>query len=81
MSTAGFAAVHVSGDDGKTSGRQTKFSMNWLAARPHPGHAVDSGNAGIGHPRQHVVQSVAEFMEQRSDFVMRQQRGALPTAP
>src|SRR5216683_3764851 len=41
-----------------------------------PGYAVDSGDAGVGHARQHVVQTVAEFMKQRGYLVMRQQRGS-----
>jgi chorismate mutase len=41
-----------------------------------PRHAVDAGDTGIADARQHVVQAVAEFMEQRHDIIVRQQRRA-----
>ena len=34
-----------------------------------------AGQRGIGHVRQHAVQAVAEFVEQRAGVVRRQQRG------
>jgi hypothetical protein len=40
-----------------------------------PGDAVDAGDRRVGHARQHVVQAVAELVEQRDDVIVRQQRG------
>ena len=40
-----------------------------------PRDAVDAGDARVVHARQHVVQAVAELVEHRHDFVVRQQRG------
>ncbi|KAF1858236.1 hypothetical protein Lal_00014736 [Lupinus albus] len=39
-----------------------------------PFHARDAGDGQFVHFRQHVVQAVAEFMEQRRHFVVREQR-------
>ncbi len=44
-----------------------------------PRHAVDAGHAREIHARQHVVQAVAEFVEHRQHFVMRQQRRPVRT--
>src|SRR5208283_1705339 len=38
-------------------------------------HSVDSGNSWIGHSCEHVMQAVAELVEQRGDLVVRQQGG------
>src|SRR3546814_1786345 len=38
-----------------------------------PGHAVDAGNGSFIDAGQQVMQAVAEFVEQRHDFVVRQQ--------
>jgi hypothetical protein len=39
-----------------------------------PGHAVDAGQARVVHAREHVVQAVAELVEQRHDIVVRELR-------
>ena len=39
-----------------------------------PFDAVDAGHAAVLDARQQVVQAVAEFVEQRDDFVVREQR-------
>ena len=39
------------------------------------GEHAGAGQRGIGHVRQHAVQAVAEFVEQRARVVRRQQRG------
>ena len=44
-----------------------------------PGDAVDAGEARVGDARQHVVQAVAELVEERHDVVVGQQ-GRLPIA-
>ena len=41
-----------------------------------PRHAVDAGDARVIDARQHVMQAVTELVEQRQDFVVRQQRRA-----
>ena len=40
-----------------------------------PGHAIDAGDAAVVHPGQHVMQAMAEFVEQGGDFVVGQKRG------
>ena len=43
-----------------------------------PGHAVDTGDARISDARQHVMQAVAELVEQRHHVVVGQQRRPPP---
>ena len=70
------AAVDVRGNERQHLGAPDEV-LHELARQLDrvPGDAVDSGDAGIGHARQHVMQSVAELVKQRGDFVVRQQRG------
>ena len=78
MSTGSGSPLSTCADmSGSTSARQTKFSMNWLGSST-ASHATPlmPGNAGIGHPRQHVMQPMAEFVKQRGHLVMRQQARA-----
>ncbi len=37
-----------------------------------PGNTIDAGDGAIVDPRQHVVQAVAEFVEQGLDLIMRE---------
>ena len=76
-----FAAVDVRGYERQHLGAPDEV-FHELARQLDrvPGHAVDPGDAGIGHPRQHVVQPVAEFVKQRGHLVVRQHaRAAAPT--
>jgi hypothetical protein len=41
-----------------------------------PRYAVDAGEARIVHPREQMMQHVAEFMKQRDDVSVRQQGNA-----
>jgi hypothetical protein len=53
--------------------------MNWLgSSTASHGDAVDAGDARVVDTRQHVVQPVAELVEQRDHVVVRQQRGRAP---
>jgi hypothetical protein len=46
-----------------------------MAVRPHPiRRRIDAGHAQFIDLRQHVMQTVAGFMEQRDDFIMREKR-------
>ena len=58
-----------------TSHSQQKFSMNWLGSST-ASHSTPEmpGDADVVDLRQHVVQAVAELVEQRDDVVVRQQR-------
>ena len=40
-----------------------------------PFHALDAGDAGHVDARQQLVQAVAELVEDRDDFVVRERRG------
>ena len=42
-----------------------------------PGDAIDAGNFCHVHPRQHVVQAVAEFVKEGDGVVVAQERGLL----
>ena len=65
---------------GSTSSRQAKFSMNWLgSSTASHGTPLMPATLGIVDARQHVVQAVAELVEQRQHFVVREQRR--PVAP
>ena len=72
----GFAAVHMRGYE-RQNLRSPDEVLHELTGKFHgvPGNAVDAGDAGVGHARQHVMQAVAELMKQRGHLVMRQQRG------
>ena len=61
---------------GSTSARHAKFSMNWLGSST-ASHATPLMPAmlGIVDAREHVMQAVAELVEHRHDFGVREERG------
>jgi hypothetical protein len=69
------AGVHMGGHVRSTSHSQQKFSMNWLGSST-ASHSTPlmPGHVAFVHLGQHVVQAVAELVEQGDDVVVRQQR-------
>ena len=58
----------------RTSHSQQKFSMNWLGARPRPTRRPGCRTRPGVHAREQLVQPVAELVEERRDFGVRERR-------
>ena len=74
----GFAGLVVAGNVRQAFGVPAPV-LHELARQLHriPGHAVDARRASVLDLGQEVVQAMAEFVEQRGDLVMGQERRAL----